>query len=123
MALPSFKPSSSPSYPDDSADTGVRRREVFFLSQHQIDGQVRGGGAQLEGSVLTNTATGQRYVVQDGMRVLGPRGRGVDLFGMTGRIVALAELLNLGATLSIEALRLGNVQYDVQVGYLVQTIG
>ncbi len=123
MALPSPRPSRLPSYPDDADETGVRRREVYFLAQSALDAQLGERSLLLDGSVLTVAATGERLVVRDAMRILGPRGRGIDMFGMTGRIVPIAELLNLGAAVTLDTVRVGTVDYDIQVGYLVQTIG
>ena len=122
MALPSPRPSRFPSHPpDEGGDTGVRRRELFFQSVADVDAQVRDRRARLDGAILTVASTGVRFVLRDAMRVLGAE-RGVDVFGMTGRIIAVAELLAMGATLSANALRIGTVKYDVQPGYLVQSL-
>lgn len=123
MALPSPRPSRFPSYPDDPGDTGVRRREVYFLAQSKVDAQVRDRSITVDGSVLTVTATGEQLAVRDAIRILGPRGRGIDMFGMTGRILPISELLALGASVSIDSVRIGTVDYDIQLGYLVQTFG
>lgn len=121
MSLPSPKPSRFPSYPDDNGDTGVRRREVFFQSLADIETRVRDRRAVLEGAILTAASTGEQYVLRDAMRVLGSA-QGADVFGMTGRIVAISELLSMGASVSATTLRIGNVEYEVQPGYLVQTL-
>jgi len=121
MSPLSSKPSRFPSYPDDTGDTGVRRREVFFQSLADIDTRVRDRRAVLEGAILTATSTGEQYVLRDAMRILGSA-RGADIFGMTGRIVAISELLSMGASVSATTLRIGNVEYEVQPGYLVQTL-
>jgi len=122
MALPSPRPSRFPSYPEDTSDTGVRRREVYFLAQSTLDGRLRERKVTIDGSVLTVVANGERLAVRDAMRILGPRGRGVDMFGMTGRILPLADLLNMGASVTIDTVRLGSVEYDIEVGFLVQSI-
>ena len=122
MALPSPRPSRFPSQPpDEGGDTGVRRREVFFQSAADVEAQVRDRRAMLDGALLTVASTGVRFVLRDAMRILGAD-RGVDVFGMTGRIVAVSELLTMGAVLSANALRIGTVKYDVQPGYLVQSV-
>lgn len=115
------KPSRFPSYPDDSGDTGVRRREVFFQSVADIEARVRDRRAVLDGAVLTVAGTGAQFVLRDAMRILGSA-RGADAFGMTGRIVAVSELLAMGATISAMTLRFGSVEYEVQLGYLVQSL-
>ncbi len=122
MALPSPRPSRFPSYPEDTSDTGVRRREVYFLAQSTLDGRLRERKVTIDGSVLTVVANGERLAVRDAMRILGPRGRGVDMFGMTGRILPLADLLNMGASLTVDTVRLGSVEYDIEIGFLVQRI-
>lgn len=115
------------SYPEDSGDshdtgdTGVRRREVFFQSVADIDRRVRERRASLDGAILTVAGTGARFVLRDAMRILGSA-QGADVFGMTGRVVALSELLSLGASISASTLRFGSVEYEVQPGYLVQTL-
>lgn len=116
-----------PSYPEDSGDphdagdTGVRRREVFFQSVADIDRRVRERRASLDGAILTVAGTDARFVLRDAMRILGSA-RGADVFGMTGRVVAISELLSLGASVSANTLRFGSVEYEVQPGYLVQTL-
>ncbi len=120
MSLPSPRPSQFPSYPDDSGDTGVRRREVFFQSVADIEARVRSRRATLDGAILT-VANGSKFALRDAMRVLGSS-RGPDVFGMTGRVVALSELLSMGASVSPTSLLIGNVEYEVQLGYLVQPL-
>ncbi|PIE06045.1 MAG: hypothetical protein CSA75_01595, partial [Sorangium cellulosum] len=110
MALPSPKPIQIPSYHGDTGETGVRRCEVFFQSVAEIDARIRDRCAVVDGALLTDHRTGAQFALRDAMRILGSA-QGVDVFGMTGRIVALSELLSLGATLSATALRIGNVEY------------
>jgi hypothetical protein len=122
MSFPSPKPNRFPSQPpEEGGDTGVRRREVFFQSGSDVEARVRDRRALVDGAILTVVSTGARFVLRDAMRILGAE-RGVDVFGMTGRIIAMSELLAMGAILSATALRIGTVKYDVQPGYLVQSI-
>lgn len=121
MSLPSQSRSQFPSYPDDTGDTGVRRREIFFQSVAEIETRVRERRAVLDGAILKVAGTGAQFVLRDAMRILGSA-QGVDVFGMTGRIVAISELLSLGATVSATTVRFGNVEYEVQPGYLVQAL-
>lgn len=122
MSSPSPTPSRFPSYPDDNTDTGVHRREVFFLSLAALESKTRDRSVMVDGSILTLRSSGQRYAVREAMRVLGPAGRGMDIFGMTGKVLTLQELLSSGATLSSNSMRIGAVEYDVQMGYLVQNL-
>ncbi|MCU0690266.1 MAG: hypothetical protein MUF54_02575 [Polyangiaceae bacterium] len=121
MSLPSPLRSHFPSAPDSGGETGVRRRDVFFLSVIDLEQQIRDRNAVLDGSILSLADTGERYVVRDAVRVLGPV-QGTDVFGMTARIVPIAELLAMGATLSAHTMRIGRMQYELQSGLLVQLI-
>jgi hypothetical protein len=122
MLSPSKNPSNSlPCYSEDP-DTSVRRREVRFASQADVEGWMRDRSATVDGSILTLISGGQRYVMRDAARILGPRGRSADLFGMTGRVVAVSELLTLGATISSSLARVGNAEYDLQLGYLIHKL-
>jgi hypothetical protein len=122
MALPSRNPSSSIPCYNDVPDTNVRRRDGRFISQVDVDAWVRDRRAVVQGSVLTVASSGERYVLRDAVRVLAPRDRSVDVFGMTGRVVAVSELLNMGSTLSSWSLRVGTSDYDVQIGFMVQAL-
>ena len=122
MVVPSKNPPDSLPCYSDVPDTSVRRREARFVSQTDVDTWLRDRRATVDGPVLTLAAGGQRYILQDVARILGPRGRSVDLFGMTGRIVAVSELLSLGACVSTSSARIGTADYDLQLGYLVHRI-
>lgn len=122
MSYPSFRPARFASPSDDTPGTGVRRRDVSFLPLDTLHVQVRDRLARVDGLVLTVTATGERFVMRDAVRVLGPAGQGTDMYGLTGRVLAVAEVIALGATLSMDALRLGGARYDIQPGYLVQPL-
>ena len=95
--------------------------EVFFQSVTDVESRVRERRAVLHGAILTVAGTGAQYVLRDAFRILGSA-QGVDVFGMTGRVVAISELLSLGATVSATTVRFGNVEYEVQPGYLVQAL-
>jgi hypothetical protein len=122
MVVPSKStPASHPSYSEE-IDTSVRRRGVRFASRADIDSWLRERRATIEGPFLLVAESGRKYVLQDAVRVLGPR-HGSDLFGMMGRIVALSELFSLGASVSPTSLRIGNAEYDLQMGFLVFVLG
>ncbi len=72
MIHPSPHPSRFPSYPEDTNDTGVRQRTIFFQSVADIDARVRTQRASLDGALLT-VANGSRFVLRDALRVLGFR--------------------------------------------------
>jgi hypothetical protein len=118
MVVPSKNPPASlPCYSED-LDTAVRRRGVRFASRSDVDSWIRERRATIEGPFLIMVDGGKRYVLQDAARILGPR-HGADMFGMTGRVVALSELFSLGASISPTTLRIGTADYDLQMGFLV----
>jgi hypothetical protein len=121
MPMPSRAPSTLPSY-QDLTDTNVRRRDSRFLAQADLDAWVRDKSATLQGPLLVIVRTNEHFVLRDAVRVLGPRGRGVDVFGMTGRVMALSELIATGATVNATTARLGTVEYDVQLGHLAHRL-
>lgn len=110
-------PVSLPCY-SDVPDTSVRRRDVRFVSRSDLDTWLRERRVVIDGPFLNMTEGSKRYVMQEAARILGPR-RGSDLFGMTGRIVSLSELLSLGASISPTSVRIGTAEYDLQMGCLV----
>jgi hypothetical protein len=122
MVVPSKNPPASLPCYSELPDTSVRRRDARFVSQTDLDSWQRDRRATVDGPVLTLASGGQRYVLHDAARILGPRGPSADLFGMTGRIVAVSELLSLGASLSACSARIGNAEYDLQLGFLVYKI-
>jgi hypothetical protein len=110
--------SSLPCY-SDVPDTGVRRREVRFVAQSDVDAWLRERRVVLDGPLMMLVGSEKRYAVQEAARILGPHAHCADLFGMTGRIVPITELFALGATVSSGTLRLGMAEYDLQMGLLV----
>lgn len=119
MVSLSNKPSSSRPCDSDFPDTNIRRRESGFLAHSELEAWTRGRRAQIDDGVLVVAASDKRYVMRDAVRILGPHGNSNDLFGMTGRIVAIGELLSIGAAVSASTMRLGTAEYDLQFGYIL----
>ena len=102
--------------PVDAA-RAVRIGEDGFVPETAVDAWVRSGAATRVGALLS-LADGRRYVLRDGVRVIGRRNGDTDPYGFTGRVEALRELVRRGATLTADALRLGPAVYDVEYGFL-----
>lgn len=98
-----------------------RIAEDAFIAETVVDAWIRNGAAARVGPILT-LADGPRYVLRDAVRVIGRRNGDTDPYGFTGRIDALRDLIRRGATLSVDALRLGPVVYDIEYGYVAAPI-
>ncbi len=120
MVSLSNKPSSSRPYDSEFPDTNVRRRDSGFLAHSELEVWIRGRRARVQDGVLV--LGDKHFVMRDAVRILGPHGASNDLFGMTGRIVAIGELLSLGAALSASTLRFGTAEYDLQFGYILNPL-
>jgi hypothetical protein len=124
---PPFRSSPPPAVPParrDPAPTSppaalpvIRIGEDAFVSEITVDAWVRAGAAVRAGSLLT-VHDGRRLLLRDAVRVLGRRNGDTDPYGFTGRVDALRELIRRGASISLDALRLGPAVYDLEYGYL-----
>lgn len=115
MATPSIKPNDlAPG--KDVPTTGVRRRETQFVAQAELDRWVRDRRVIADGALVVFVSSGEPFVIQDAVRILGPMGRTTDEFGMTGRVMTVSELLALGGVISSSAVRIGTASYEVQLG-------
>jgi hypothetical protein len=92
--------------------------EDAFISETQLEAWLRGGVARRSGGLLT-LGDGRRYTMRDAVRVLGRRNGDTDPYGFTGRVEAMRELVRRGATISVDALKLGQAVYDIEYGLLV----
>lgn len=120
MAAPSYT-SKFPSYSDDASSTGIRRREAPFVSAASIEERTRERSVAIDGAIMKLT-DGTRYVLRDAVRVLGPSKGDADVLGLIGRTAPIAEFLAFGASVSSSHLRIGATEYDVELGYLVQSL-
>ena len=112
--MSTFPPGSrSASRPPASACARVG--EDGFVSDVQLEAWVRVGEAVRAGATLA-LVDGRRYVLTDALRVLGRRNGETDPYGLTGRVLALRQVLRQGGALFADALRLGAAIYDVEYG-------
>jgi hypothetical protein len=112
--------------PDETPRSGVvgvaKRSRPYFIPRSSVSLSSRRGTAALEGPFLTVPATGERFVLRDAVRFLGPRGRGADVLGMTGRLVAVSEVLAAGGEVGPAWARVAGGTYDVEGGYLAYPV-
>jgi|GEM_PF-652218 len=124
-AFPPAFPPRSDRFPTTQEHSKVKKCVEYFQSNLEIDSKVRFHCATISGSVLTHD-DGAKFALRDAVRFLGPSlsgpGKNSDIFGMTGRIVPLSELLASGATLSSSLVKIGSLEYEVQLGFLVQPL-
>ncbi len=120
---PSSLPPSHRSASRAPAAARVRVGEDGFLSDAQLEAWVRSGDALRAGASLT-TVEGRRFVLTDALRVLGRRNGETDPYGLTGRVLALRQVLRQGGALFSDALRFGAAIYDVEYGaHAAETCG
>jgi hypothetical protein len=88
-----------------------------FLSEAQVDAWVRTGAATRSGCLLT-AHDGRRFLLRDAVRVLGRRNGDTDPYGFTGRVEAIRDFIRRGASVSADALKLGQAVYDIEYGFM-----
>jgi hypothetical protein len=103
------------------APSRARVGEDGFVSDAQLDAWTRVGEAVRSLASLA-LADGRRYVLTDALRVLGRRNGETDPYGLTGRVVALRDVLRQGGALFTDALRVGAAIYDVEYGVLATEV-
>ncbi len=108
------------SYPRIDVGSGALLGDGF-LPDATLEEWVRVGTASREGAMLV-TRDGRRFVLVDGLRILGRRNGDSDPYGFTGRILTLRALLKRGALLSPDGIRLGAAIYDVQFGSVAEPV-
>ena len=99
----------------------LRIGEDGFLSEPTVDGWVRTGAATRAGMLLT-VHDGRRFLLRDAVRVLGRRNGDTDPYGFTGRVEAVREMIRRGASISLDALRLGPAVYDLEYGFIAAPV-
>jgi hypothetical protein len=116
--------SSPPAAPTVRQDTvppaslpPVRIREDAFVAEATVDGWVRAGAVTRAGMLLT-VHDGRCLVLRDAVRVLGRRNGDTDPYGFTGCVDAVRELIRRGASISVDALKLGPAVYDIEYGFM-----
>jgi len=95
----------------------IRVGEDGFVAEATVDAWVRSGAAARTSCSLT-THDGRRFLLRDAVRVLGRRNGDTDPYGFTGRVDALRDFIRRGASISPDALRLGQAVYDIEYGFV-----
>jgi hypothetical protein len=70
-----------------------------FLSNDQLSRIVETGAASRSGAVIV-AVTGERFALQDAVRILGVEPGKTDPYGLTGRVASLTALLARGFVLA-----------------------
>lgn len=91
--------------------------EDAFVPDAKLERWLRAGAAVRTGTLLT-THDGRRFLLRDGVRIIGRRNGESDPYGLTGKVDSLRGLLRQGATVSASSVRLGPAVYDVEYGYV-----
>jgi hypothetical protein len=102
----------------DDAVPGICIGDGAFVAETTVDGWARSGAATRSG-VLLVAKDGRRFLLRDAVRVIGRRNGDTDPYGFTGRVDAIREFIRQGATVSVDALRLGQAAYDLEYGFVV----
>ena len=90
-----------------------------FLSDATLSAWIRAGAAQRHGHVLTLEG-GLELVLTDGLRVLGRCDGDSDPYGFTGKVMSLRSVLDRGASMHPNGMRLGAATYDVELGVIAE---
>jgi hypothetical protein len=98
-------------------DVCARLRDNPFVAEVVLDAWVRAGLVVRAGRSIV-TREGQRWLLTDACRVLGPQNGDRDPYGLSGRVDALRELVRQGAVVFRESVRFGAVTYDIEFGYV-----
>lgn len=92
-----------------------------FISDAILGTWLRTGVATRDGNAVA-MRSGADLVLTDALRVLGRRDGESDPYGLTGRVLSLRSLIDRGATLHTNGIRIGQVAYDVELGYAFQIL-
>jgi hypothetical protein len=90
-----------------------------FLSDATLVAWLRSGAAQRRGHILTLEG-GTELVLTDGLRVLGRSDGDSDPYGFTGKVMSLRSVLDRGASVHSNGMRLGSATYDVELGVIAE---
>ncbi len=110
----------STSFPRVDAGAGALMGDGF-VSDAILEEWLRTGVAKRAGSVLS-FPDGRRFVLIDGLRILGRRNGESDPYGLTGYLMTLRSLLRRGGLVSNDGVRLGAAIYDVAFGSIAEPL-
>jgi hypothetical protein len=94
----------------------------LFATSELLDRWIGAGRAELTGNVLVVHATGERYAVEEGARVVKEVTGGGDPHDLVGRVRTLGDFTALGAEVLGRALLLGEAAYDVAPGFVLTPV-
>jgi hypothetical protein len=92
------------------------RSRVFF-PQLALDQWVSEGRVDLFGDQLELKVQGRRYRIVEAVRVLRLVSEGTDIHEVTGRVKSVAYLRELGAELLGDSMIIGDLAYEVVLGF------
>jgi hypothetical protein len=92
-----------------------------FLSDTTLSAWIRAGAARRDGHVL-KMAAGEDLILTDGLRVLGRSDGESDPYGFTGKVMSLRSLIDRGAMIRSNGMRLGSATYDVELGVIAEPV-
>ncbi len=93
-----------------------------FVSEEQLARLVEAGAAVRAGAVLM-AKSGERFALQDALRILGVEPGKTDPYGLTGRVASLTSWLERGFVLYAARVALGRHLYDIELGVILHPLG
>jgi hypothetical protein len=93
-----------------------------FIAETAVEAWVRAGLGVRKDARLELT-DGRALILVEGLRILGRRDGESDPYSLTGRVMTLGTLVKRGATLNASGARLGAATYDIELGYVVSSLG
>jgi len=95
-----------------------RTENRLFFPHEAIDQWIAGARADLRGDELTILASGRRFKVTEGIRVLREVSNTGDFLELVGRVKARADLDRIGAEVLESSMLVGEAAYDVEPGWI-----
>src|SRR5256885_15597684 len=94
----------------------------LFATSELLDRWIATGRVELAGRVLVVCATGQRYAVEEAVRVVREVTGAGDPRGLVGRVRTVDAFTALGAEALGRGMVLGEVAYDVVPGFVLTPV-
>ena len=96
----------------------------LFVSQATLEAWVDQRRIDFEGDLLTllsGDGRGRQYRLEPAVRIKELAGQGRDPHGLVGRVKSEARLRALGAERMGDSVVMGDVAYEVEVGFLAES--
>ena len=90
----------------------------LFISQGALDAWVAAGRAQIDGEVLFDRETGQRFRLASAVRFVAEVTGGPDAYALVGKVKDAEQLARMKAELLGASVVLGDNAYDVEEGFV-----